>query len=61
MLEGTLFAVVKVTLTTNVRLSQPKDQAAFDIVIDDTQVTVMGQLRYALTFDHSKECMQARP
>ncbi len=37
MLEGTLFVVVKVTLTTKVRLSQPKDQAALDIVIDDTQ------------------------
>ena len=37
MLEGTLFAVVKVKLTTNLRLSQPKDQAALDIVIDDTQ------------------------
>ena len=29
--------VVKVTLTTNVRLSQLKDQAARDIVIDDIQ------------------------
>ena len=27
---------LKVTLTTNVRLSQPKDQAAPEIVIDDT-------------------------
>jgi len=32
-----LFVVVKVTLTTNVRVSQLRDQAALDIVIDDTQ------------------------
>ncbi len=32
-----LFVVVKVTLTTNVRVSQLRDQAALDIVIDYTQ------------------------
>jgi len=29
--------VVEVTLTSNVRLSQPKDQAALDAVVDDIQ------------------------
>lgn len=37
MLAETLCVLLQVALTTNVRLSQPKDQAALDTVIDDTE------------------------